>query len=166
MLPPTDRLLIDRSTIDATHEHLLGASTEYVDLINEARENLGGFFDEDVAPVNQIGFRREVDLVFADPDLAVNVTALIYVCSSLDVIADHPGFIVDELLGRQLAIMIADGEPQATLAAATFHFMDIMYDTPEQAAGHDDTVAGVAAGFQTRLPGWAWQAASSPFDDE
>ena len=33
----------------------------------------------------------------------------------------------------------------------------------DEAAGGDDLRAALAAGFQTRLPGWSWTETESPF---
>ncbi|TKX76698.1 hypothetical protein EXE53_30470, partial [Halorubrum sp. SD626R] len=67
------------------------------------------------------------------------------------------------------------------LAQATFHFVDVHVDgdAPERSdgaegeqesagrvpgsAGADDLDAALAAGFQTRLPGWNWRERESPF---
>jgi phosphatidylglycerophosphatase A len=78
------------------------------------------------------------------------------------VAGDHPGFVVDEVLGRELAATVAGGQPFALLAQATFHFADVTTHT-EGGAGADDLDAALAAGFQTRLPGWEWTARDSPF---
>jgi hypothetical protein len=48
------------------------------------------------------------------------------------------------------------------LAQATFHVADTTTHT-EGTAGDDDLDAALAAGFQTRLPGWSWREGSSPF---
>lgn len=131
-------------------------------LITEVRERLGRAFDTTVPGVTPAQYRAEVDTVFADGDRAVNVAALVVVLRRLDVEGDYPGFVVDELLGRRLAATIAGGQPLATLAGATFHFADIHVhgDGP---AGLDDLDAALAAGFQTRLPGWEWTERDSPF---
>lgn len=130
-------------------------------LITDVRERLGEAFGTDVPGVEPATYRREVDRVFADGDLAVNVAAMVAVLRRLDVADDYPGFVVDELLGRRLATTIAGGQPLATLAGATFHFADIHVDGAS--AGLDDLDAALAAGFQTRLPGWDWTEGASPF---
>ncbi len=132
-------------------------------LITDVRAALGEQFDTDVAPVSEEEYRAEVDAVFADGDRAVNVAAFVAILRELDVEGDYPGFVVDELLGRQLAATIAGGQPLALLAEATFHFADVHTDSPEGEAGTDDLDAALAAGFQTRLPGWEWQESPSPF---
>jgi hypothetical protein len=132
-------------------------------LITEVRAALGDQFDTEVDPVSDEQYRREVDQVFADGDRAVNVAALVAILRDLDVEGDYPGFVVDELLGRQLAATVAGGQPLALLAEATFHFADVHTDSPAGEAGSDDLDAALAAGFQTRLPGWEWQASPSPF---
>jgi hypothetical protein len=133
-------------------------------LITEVRDGLGELFDADVAGVAPERYRREVDVVFGDGDRAVNVAALVAILRELDVAGDYPGFVVDERLGRLLAATVAGGEPLTTLAEATFHYADVHVDgAPDDAAGLDDLDAALAAGFQTRLPGWSWREGDSPF---
>ena len=135
-----------------------------VPLLNDTRAALGDLFDTEVDAVTDEEYRREVDRVFADGDRAVNVAALAGLLRDLDVEGDYPGFVVDELLGRRLASTIAGGQPLALLAEATFHFADTrVHGDPGDAAGADDLDAALAAGFQTRLPGWSWRAGDSPF---
>lgn len=135
-----------------------------VDLVNETRQGLEGAFSVDVDPITGEQYRNEVDEVFADGDRGVNVAALVGLLRDLDVEGDYPGFVVDELLGRQLAATIAGGQPRATLAEATFHYADIeVHGDTDDPAGADDLDAALAAGFQTRLPGWPWTARESPF---
>jgi hypothetical protein len=143
-----------------------------VALLNDVRAALGEQFGTDVAPVGVADYRREVDAVFADGDRAVNAAALAGLLRSLDVAGDYPGLVVDELLGRHLAATIAGGQPLALLAGATFHYADVAVEGPADAeartgeahaAGLDDLDAALAAGFQTRLPGWPWRERESPF---
>ncbi|PSP76067.1 hypothetical protein BRC81_13785 [Halobacteriales archaeon QS_1_68_20] len=147
-----------------------------VPLINRVRDDLGDQFGTEVDHVTVDAYRREVDAVFADGDLAVNVAALVGLLRSLDVTADYPGFVVDELLGRELAATIAGDQPLRVLGEATFHFADATtHDGPAgggddgddaatgDGAGADDLDAALAAGFQTRLPGWEWRERESPF---
>lgn len=136
-----------------------------VPLLNEVRADLGDRFDTEVDAVSTETYRAEVDAVFADGDLAVNVAALVALLRNLDVEGDYPGFVVDELLGRELAGTIAGNQPLGLLGEATFHFADthVHHDPSEEAAGLDDLDAALAAGFQTRLPGWDWREGESPF---
>lgn len=136
--------------------------TDVVDLTNETRARLADVFGAEVAPVTEAAYRREVDRVFADGDRAVNVAAYVALLRDLDVDGDYPGFVVDERLGRLLAATIAGGEPLSTLAEATFHYADV-HTHGDGAAGADDLAAALAAGFQTRLPGWPWTEGESPF---
>lgn len=135
-----------------------------VPLINEVRSALGERFGTEVGLVEEGAYRSEVDAVFAEGDRAVNVAALIRILRDLDVVDDYPGFVVDELLGRELAATIAGNHPFRLLAEATFHYADL-HTHDSEVAGGDDLDAALAAGFQTRLPGWAWTAAAGPFDD-
>ncbi|QLD88483.1 hypothetical protein HWV07_05320 [Natronomonas salina] len=134
------------------------------ELINDVRDRLGPLFDTEVDHVTTDRYREEVDEVFADGDRAVNVAALSAILRDLDCEGDYPGFVVDEFLGRKLAATVAGGEPRALLAEATFHFADVHTHGPDdEAAGADDLDAALAAGFQSRLPGWAWTESESPF---
>jgi hypothetical protein len=156
---------LTRATVVAEHERVRG-DENVVALINETRDRLGETFEVNVAHVTPEQYRAEVDTVFADGDTAVNVTALCGLLRDLDVEGDYPGFVVDELLGRELAGTIAatKGRAFSLLAEATFHYADI--HTPGEAgeaAGADDLTAALAAGFQTRLPGWSWTETESPF---
>jgi len=157
------------------------------ELINDVRDRLGPLFGVDVGRVTSEQYRREVDAVFADGDRAVNVAALVAILRDLDCEGDYPGFVVDEFLGRKLAATVAGGEPRALLAEATFHFADVHthgdrepWNDSERTtgekpgnepraddpAGADDLDAALAAGFQTRLPGWEWTESESPFGVE
>ena len=137
-----------------------------IELINETRAALGEVFGTDVDPVTEADYRAEVERVFADGDVAVNAAALVVLLRELDVEGDYPGFVVDEILGRELAATIAStkGRAYSLLAEATFHYADVhAHGGPEEPAGTDDLDAALAAGFQTRLPGWAWTEGGSPF---
>ena len=134
-----------------------------VPLLNEVRADLGDRFDAEVDAVSVETYREEVAVVFADGDLAVNVAALVALLRDLDVEGDYPGFVVDELLGRELAGTVAGNQPLGLLGEATFHFADLLTHYEEDAAGLDDLDAALAAGFQTRLPGWDWREGESPF---
>ena len=151
-------------TVAAERDWLLARTDIIVPLINRVRVDLGDAFDTEVEPVEETTYRREVETVFADGDLAVNVAALVGLLRDLDVAGDYPGFVVDELLGRQLAGTIAGGQPLGLLGEATFHYADVMvHGTEEETAGADDLDAALAAGFQTRLSGWSWRESASPF---
>ncbi|QPV63745.1 hypothetical protein I7X12_03685 [Halosimplex litoreum] len=150
-----------------------------VALINATRAELGARFDTEVGEVTVEQYRRAVDEVFADGDRAVNVAALVRLLRNLDVAGDYPGFVVDELLGRELAGTVAGDQPLRLLGEATFHYADVAIEGTGSAAGTDDgdsagtedggpaglddLDAALAAGFQTRLPGWGWREVESPF---
>ncbi|WP_226012468.1 hypothetical protein [Halomicrobium salinisoli] len=137
---------------------------EVVSLINDTRERLESEFGADVDPVSAADYEAEVDAVFADGDRAVNVAAMVGLLRDLDVEGDYPGFVVDELLGRELAATIAGEQPLRLLAEATFHYADVhTHGDADDAAGADDLDAALAAGFQTRLPGWSWREGEGPF---
>ncbi len=135
------------------------------ELINDVRGRLGPLFGVEVDPVAPRAYREEVDAVFADGDCGVNVAGLVVLLRELDCEHDYPGFVVDEFLGRKLAATIAGREPYALLAEATFHFADVhTHGEDGDSAGLDDLDAALAAGFQTRMPGWGWTETPSPFD--
>jgi len=140
--------------------------TAVVELINETRAALGEAFGTTVDPVTEADYRAEVERVFADGDVAVNAAALVVLLRELDVEGDYPGFVVDEFLGRELAATVAStkGRAYSLLAEATFHYADVhTHGDADETAGADDLDAALAAGFQTRLPGWAWTEGDSPF---
>ncbi|MBZ6496253.1 hypothetical protein [Natrinema longum] len=138
-----------------------------VPLINDVRDDLGEIFGTDVDAVTDDQYVDAVDAVFADGDLAVNVAAMVAILRDLDVEGDYPGFVVDEILGRELAGTIAGSQPLRTLGEATFHYADVhVHGDAEENAGIDDCEAALAAGFQERLPGWNWTERESPFSIE
>lgn len=139
--------------------------TTIVPLVNAVRADLGDAFDTHVDPISAEGYHEAIAAVGADGDRAVNVAALAAILREIDVEGDYPGFVVDELLGRELAAMIAGTQPLRLLAEATFHYADIHHHT-DGGAGLDDLDAALAAGVQTRLPGWGWTASPSPFSVE
>lgn len=146
------------------YEWLRGHHDVIVPLINDTRDHLGAEFGVSVAHVSDSQYQDVIETVFADGDCAVNVAALVRMLRGLDVENDYPGFVVDELLGRELAAMIGGEQPLRLLAEATFHVTDVRtHGSDGDAAGADDLDAAVAAGVQTRLPGWPWQDGESPF---
>lgn len=150
--------------VAAEHEWVHERATVVVPLVNEVRADLGDLFETTVDPITEAQYATAVDDVFADGDLAVNVAALVALLRDLDVQDDYPGFVVDELLGRELAGMLAGTQPFRLLGEATFHYADVtVHGDAEDAAGADDLDAALAAGFQTRLPGWEWTEGESPF---
>ena len=150
--------------VDAEYEWVRKRTPVVVPIINDTRQRLGTLFETEVDGVSEAAYKEEVDAVFADGEVAVNVAGYVGLLRDLDVEGDYPGFIVDEILGRELASTIAGGQPLALLAQATFHFADIhTHGTEGENAGVDDLDAALAAGFQTRLPGWEWREGESPF---
>ena len=152
---------VTQAVVAREHEWVRGRAERTVELINTVRADLGKQFDTEVDPVTVSRYRSEVDAVFADGDLAVNVAALVALLRDIDVTDDYPGFVVDELLGRELAGTLAGNQPLRTLGEATFHVADVRVQDGD--AGLDDLDAALAAGFQTRLPGWNWTERESPF---
>jgi len=150
------------AVVEAERDWVAERGDVVVPLINDVRAQLATAFDTEVGSITTADYEAAVDAVFADGDLAVNVAALTRLLRDLDVAADYPGFVVDELLGRELAGCIAGNQPLRLLGEATFHYADVTTHT-EGTAGADDLDAALAAGFQTRLPGWPWTAQPSPF---
>ena len=150
------------AVVAAEHEWTRDRAPEVVTLINEVRTDLGDIFGRNPAPVSREQYLDAVDEVYADGDLAVNVAALVRLLRDLDVDDDYPGFVVDELLARELAGMLAGTQPLRLLGEATFHYADVTVHVGET-AGADDLYAALAAGFQTRLPGWDWRERDSGF---
>lgn len=155
---------VSAETVAAEHQWVRGRADVIVPLINDVRSALADWFDTSVGEVGEPQFLESVDEVFADGDVAVNVAALVGLLRDLDVDGDYPGFVVDEFLGRELAGLIAGRDPYRMLGEATFHFADVTAGTDGAGtAGADDLDAALAAGFQTRLPGWSWTETESPF---
>jgi len=153
--------------VDAEYEWVRNRAPVVVPLLNDTRRQLGTLFETEVDSVSRDVYKEEVDTVFADGEVAVNIAGYVGLLRELDVENDYPGFIVDEILGRELAATIAGGQPLALLAQATFHFADIhTHGEDGENAGVDDLDAALAAGFQTRLPGWEWRERDSPFSRE
>ena len=162
MLADTRRAMrVTPAVVAREYEWVYGRTNRTVGLINDVRADLGTLFETEVDAVTPEQYRAAVDDVFTDGDLAVNVAALVAMLRDLDVEDDYPGFIIDEVLGRELAGMIAGTQPLRLLGEATFHYADV--HVQEGSAGVDDLDAALAAGFQTRLPGWEWTASESPF---
>jgi len=153
------------AVVAAEYEWVRERADVVVPLVNETRAHLGEQFGVDVEPIDQPAYDAAVETVFADGDRAVNVATLVALLRGLDVEDDYPGFVVDELLGRELAGMVAGNQPLRLLAEATFHVADVRtHGGADETAGADDLDAALAAGVQTRLPGWPWQERSSPFE--
>ncbi len=148
--------------VGAEAEWVRDRADTVVPLLNDTRDRLGEQFGTTVDPVAPGAYRESVATVFADGDVAVNVAAYVAILRDLDVAGDYPGFVADEVLGRELAAAIAGGTPLSLLAQATFHYADVTTHSAG-GAGVDDLDAALAAGFQTRLPGWDWRASESPF---
>ncbi|QSG14587.1 hypothetical protein [Halapricum desulfuricans] len=151
-------------TVRIEYEWTRDRGSEIVPIVNAVRADLGDAFDTTVESITIEAYHDAIDAVFADGDRAVNVAALVGLLRDLDVTGDYPGFIVDELLARELAAAIAGEQPRRLLAEATFHYADVhTHGSVDDPAGLDDLDAALAAGVQTRLPGWEWQATESPF---
>ncbi|WP_324756721.1 hypothetical protein [Haloarcula montana] len=155
---------ITQEIVQEEYEWVRERAPVVVPLINETRSRLGDQFEVDVSRVSVEAYDDCIEAVFADGDRAVNVATLVRLLRRLDVDGDYPGFVVDELLGRELAAMIAGEQPLRLLSEATFHVADVhVHGDEADGAGVDDLDAALAAGTQTRLPGWPWREGASPF---
>lgn len=144
--------------VTAERDRLRARADRVVPLANAVRDDLAGIFDTSLPGISDDEYRAAIDDVFADDARAVNVAALSMTLRDLDVAGDYPGFVVDELLGRELAAMVGGDQPLRLLAEATFHYADLRsHGTDGDVAGADDLDAALAAGVQTRLPGWSWR---------
>lgn len=158
-------LEVTGTSVARTREWVANRDDRVVPVINRVRTELGEHFGVEVDPVDTSSYRNEVQTVFDDGDRAANVAVMVSILAKLDVTGDYPGFIVDEFVGRELAATIAGNQPLRLLAEATFHYADILHHRRDEPAGHDDLDAALAAGFQTRLPGWSWREEPGPFDE-
>jgi hypothetical protein len=150
---------VSRDTVEELDDYIDENLDDIVALVNDARDRLGDAFGEDVESVSADEVRAEFDEFLDKGDAALNAAALYRVGVGLEVRNDYAGFVVDEIVGRNLAAVVAGNDPDRTLAEATFHYVDVHTDEvlEETTAGEDDVLAGLAAGVQTRLPGWDWQ---------
>lgn len=150
---------VSRDTVEKLDDYIDENLDDIVALVNDARDRLGDAFGEDVESVSADEVRAEFDEFLDKGDAALNAAALYRVGVGLEVRNDYAGFVVDEIVGRNLAAVVAGNDPDRTLAEATFHYVDVHTDEvlEETTAGEDDVLAGLAAGVQTRLPGWEWQ---------
>lgn len=150
---------VSRDTVEELDDYIDENLDDVVALVNDARDRLGDAFGEDVESVSADEVRAEFDEFLDNGDAALNAAALYRVGVGLEVRNDYAGFVVDEIVGRNLAAVVAGNDPDRTLAEATFHYVDVHTDEvlEETTAGEDDVLAGLAAGVQTRLPGWDWQ---------
>lgn len=146
---------ITRETVDAQRDWVRERADVVVPLANDVRSQLSIAFDVDVGEISVSDYREAVADVFEDGSRGVNVATLVRLLRELDVTDDYPGFVIDEFLGRELAATIAGEQPLRLLAEATFHYADV-HTHGGKGAGSDDLDAALAAGFQTRLPGWGW----------
>ncbi|MDY6774858.1 MAG: hypothetical protein SV253_02035 [Halobacteria archaeon] len=161
---------LSEDTVEEVRREVVDDADDITRLINFARRKLGEVFDQDVRDVTEDEVIDEFETVLEDEDLAVNLAALVKLGEGLEVENDYDGFIVDEIIGRRIASMIAGDDPHRTLAESTFHYIDVYTEEvvgdsdnrDEEAttttAGYDDVLAGIAAGIQTRLPGWDWDS--------
>lgn len=154
-------------TVAAQADWVHDRHSTVVPLVNDVRSELGAAFETTVDPIVEQQYHQTIDTVFRDGGRAVNVAALVGILRELDVIDDYPGFVVDELLARELAGTIAGNQPLRLLAEATFHYADVVHHGADgEPAGVDDLDAALAAGVQTRLPGWDWREREDKFGVE
>ncbi|MFB6132735.1 MAG: hypothetical protein ABEJ44_04955 [Halanaeroarchaeum sp.] len=146
---------VTNDVVEREYEWTLERGSVVVPVANDVRRRLGEVFETDVSGVTTKQYEETIEETYADGARAVNVATMTRLLREIDVENDYPGFVVDEYLGRELAAMIAGRQPLRMLAEATFHFADVHTHT-EGTAGLDDLDAALAAGVQTRVPGWSW----------
>lgn len=152
---------VTKAVVEREYEWTLDRASTVVPVANDVRRRLGDIFEVDVAAITEEQYEDAIEDAYADGARAVNVATMTRLLRDVDVTDDYPGFVVDELLGRELAAMIAGRQPLRMLSEATFHFADVHTHT-DGTAGLDDLDAALAAGVQTRVPGWSWRE-TDPF---
>ena len=132
-------------------------------LINEVRGRFAIAFRQPVAAVTEEQVGAATRELFRDPALAVNLACIIQLCLAIRAAEDFPELIIDDHLGALMAETIAGVEPNRLFARTTFHVIDAIIKkeidaiVEDEYVAEDDLVAGLAAGFETILPGWEWQ---------
>lgn len=101
-----------------------------------------------------MAYHEAVGVTFADDEIGVNVAAYVYILEQLDMQDDYPGFVVNEVLGRELMATVVGGGLPRLLAQAMFHFVGVAVHIGSP-AGCDNLDAALVAGFRTYLPGWS-----------
>jgi hypothetical protein len=168
-MPPGDHcnghIWIGSSVIDEAKTFMVDHADSILLLVNAARERYAQIFSQEVKPATRDQLINAVQMIFTNRPLALNLACLITICLSLEAEEDFDNLVVDEILGSRIAEMIAATEPGRTYSQATFHILDVVVRKeighrvpllPEKSVAADDLLAGLAAGFETILPGWAW----------
>lgn len=150
-----------KTMIEREYEWMVEQNDSVVPLINDVRELLSEQYGKTVKPVSTEEYTDSVTDVFEHGELAINVTALSMCLKKLHLDEDYTGFIVDEILGRELASMIAGRQPSHLFGQGTFYYCELVMDDDGLTTGMDDLIAGIAAGFQVRIPGWEWSEPAS-----
>jgi hypothetical protein len=166
----TDDTLLGRGTVviddvrtAAALQYILERAAVLVRLINEVRARFAVAFGQDVGSVTEDQLRNAARTLFRDPALAINIACLIQLCLAVRAEEDFPELVIDDHLGALMAETIAGTEPNRLFARTTFHVIDAIIKkeidaiVEDEYVAEDDLLGGLAAGFETVLPGWEWQ---------
>jgi hypothetical protein len=154
---------IDSNRTAAALDYILERAPLLARLVNEVRSRFAVAFKQKVAPVTEGQVRQAARELFRDPALAINIACLIQLCIAIRAEEDFPELIIDDHLGALMAETIAGTEPNRLFARTTFHVIDAVVKKEidaiieDEYVAEDDLLAGLAAGFETVLPGWEWQ---------
>lgn len=157
-----EKIVIGRVTIEEARGFVREHTPLIVELINRVRETYAKNLNQKIAPVTQEQVQREVDRLFSDWYVALNLAVLIVLSTTLEAEEDYEAFIVDEILGQAIAETIAAGVPYRNFAQSTFYLLDsgqkeeLHRAVPRRSLATDDALAGIAAGLEAILPGWEW----------
>lgn len=156
-------ITINNEGIETALQYVLEQAPLIKRLINETRARYAEAFQQTVAPVTEEQVQGAARALFRDPALAINIACLIQLCLALRAAEDFSELVIDDHLGALVAETIAGIEPNRQFARSTFHIIDAMIKkeidaiVEDEFIAEDDLLAGLAAGFEAILPGWAWQ---------
>jgi hypothetical protein len=156
-------ITVDSQRTAAALDYILVRAPVLATLVNEVRARFAIAFKQNVAQVSDEQVRAAARELFRDPALAINLACLIQLCIAIRADEDFPELIIDDHLGALMAETIAGTEPNRLFARTTFHVIDAIVKKEidaiieDEYVAEDDLLAGLAAGFETVLPGWEWQ---------
>jgi len=158
---------ITSETVRDEHAWVRDREPVVVPTINDTRERLGRIFETDVDPITprRTGARSmRCSRTARSRSTSRAASPCFATSTSLATTPDLSSTRFSAASWRRRSL----GAPLSLLAQATFHFVDVHVSEDATAdgagaAGADDLDAALAAGFQTRLPGWDWREGESPF---
>jgi hypothetical protein len=154
---------IDTRRTEAALQYVIERAPVLARLVNEVRARFAVAFKQKVAPVTDDQIRQAARELFRDPALAINIACIIQLCLAIRADEDFPELVIDDHLGALMAETIAGTEPNRLFARTTFHVIDAIIKKEidaiieDEYVAEDDLLGGLAAGFETVLPGWEWQ---------